>query len=160
MTRRTVSVPAEIDHPVDWPTAPCTADPDLFFTSTDVAAVHEAQRICAGCPLLARCARFAQARPHRVTDGVFASVLMPREGAVASQKHKALDRLQTVAATGKPAPLHDFHRFEGTEQELRMEVARLRDEEMSWSEIARTVGVSVFRAQRAYMAGLPGEAVA
>lgn len=154
MTRCAVSVSVSpgVDHPVAWPTAPCTVDPDLFF-SLKHADVHEAQRTCANCPMLARCAAFALASPEAVTDGVFASVRMPTTGALASEREEAINRLREVAATGKPSPLHDFspRRFEGTPAELAERVIDLRDGEgLSWSEIGRQLGCNYATAQRVY----------
>ncbi|WP_082976762.1 WhiB family transcriptional regulator, partial [Nocardia sp. 852002-20019_SCH5090214] len=123
---RTISDSPEVDHPVAWPPVLCTEDPDLFFSSA-AADVHEAQRICADCPMLARCAGFALASPEPVTDGVFASVRMPSAGADASKREEAIDQLRVVAATGKPAPLHDFspRKFEGTAAEFLTQVIEL-----------------------------------
>lgn len=162
MTRRTVSVSPEVDHPVAWPTVPCTEDPDLFFSSA-AADVHEAQGICADCPMLARCAAFALASPESVTDGVFASVRMPTTGALASERKEALDLLGQVARNGRPAPLHDFSRrkFDGTPAELAERVVELRDGEgLSWSEIGRQLGCNYAAAQRVYAEAAATEAVA
>lgn len=159
---RTVSVSPGIDHPVAWPSVACTADPDLFF-SLDRKQVHAAQRMCAQCPMLQRCAAYTLASPQLPTDGVFASVRMPVSGALPEVRAHAIAQLKRVARTGKPAELHDFtpRRFEGTAEELRAAVVKLRDiEGLSWSSIGYQLGCNYLTAQHAYIAATGSEAVA
>ncbi|OBA48019.1 hypothetical protein A5780_33495 [Nocardia sp. 852002-20019_SCH5090214] len=94
---------------------------------------------------------------------MFASVRMPSAGADASKREEAIDQLRVVAATGKPAPLHDFSRrkFDGTPAELAERVVELRDGGgLSWSEIGRQLGCNYATAQRVYAEAAATEAVA
>ncbi|MGW0359260.1 WhiB family transcriptional regulator [Nocardia nova] len=146
--------PAAADHPVGWAPVDCTEDPDLFFSEKH-ADIHGAQRICHACPLLARCARFALAAPKRATDGVFASVLMPACDAAQVDREKALEQLRLVAASGEPAPLHDFShfKFDGTREELQRQVVKLRDAQgMSWTDIGRALNCHYITALNIYRA--------
>jgi transcription factor WhiB len=145
-----MTVPA-FSNAAEWAGRACASvHPDVFFPDTP-PGVRAAQVICAGCPVLARCA--AASLQAGVTDGVFASVLMP-----ASSRTQARERaeklLARVAATGRPVRVGSSGKKSRDlylDPELQARVASLRDgRRMTWRRITAAVGCTGEVARRAY----------
>lgn len=155
MTTRAVPKAVYRDGPEHWPVrVPCRRSPKLFFNPSQATA-RAAQRICASCPMLTRCAEYARAVPQRATDGVFASVLMPPWGErYDADREAALAELERVAATGVAAAPAEGRRVRTSQwdQADRLEtVLRLRDVEgRTWRQIADRLECSEANVRRIY----------
>lgn len=153
-----ISIPAFADV-ASWSRRACKrVAPDVFFPETSVG-VRAAQEICAGCPVLAQCA--AASLAAGVTDGVFASVLMPAASRTQARE-RAEKLLARVAATGLPERTGSCGRKSRglyLDPDLQQRVVSLRDgRRMTWGRIALALGCSHDVARRAY--DLHTEAVA
>nr|WP_246462145.1 WhiB family transcriptional regulator [Nocardia transvalensis] len=77
---------------------------NVFFPRrSDVKALAYAQDICEGCPLLRECAAYAAplARSGALTEGLIATVLLPRYGDGQAARDAVAAELERVAATGR-----------------------------------------------------------
>lgn len=77
---------------------------DAFFVhGSKRSLVRRAQAICAGCPVLAECAAWAepQVRHRLLTDCVVAGVLLPTVDGSKQRREAAADQLAEIAAGGR-----------------------------------------------------------
>ncbi|MBF6358321.1 WhiB family transcriptional regulator [Nocardia higoensis] len=91
--------------PASRPERSCAGIPqDAFFPSgLRQSQVRAAQAICAGCPVLADCAAWAQSlvRDRLLTDCVVAAVQVPTVDGSKARREAAADRLARIAAGGQ-----------------------------------------------------------
>ncbi|WP_433635639.1 WhiB family transcriptional regulator [Nocardia sp. CA-120079] len=84
------------DAPEAWEDRLCVGFPtSVFFPDHNQADAALAVSVCEACPVLARCAKWAQSAG--LTDCIVAGVHMPTYGP--SHDH-AIEQLRVVAATG------------------------------------------------------------
>ena len=84
---------------------PSTAvDPEFWFEQINR---RDAKKICANCPVLTKCAKFAL--DMRVTDGVFAGVALPgrRHARTLRERRQQLQELVDASADHHVAQAHD-----------------------------------------------------
>ncbi|MBF6358268.1 WhiB family transcriptional regulator [Nocardia higoensis] len=90
--------------PASRPERSCAGIPqDAFFVSgLRQSQVRAAQAVCAGCPVLAECAAWAESlvRARLLTDCVVAGVLVPTVDGSKARRHAAADKLAEIAAGG------------------------------------------------------------
>lgn len=141
------------NHTDMWAEVVCAdpnIDPDLFFPDRWDDA-HDAQVVCADCPLLAQCARKALENP--ISGGVVASVPMPPQYADKAVKQAARRKLRRIAAGGAPLldpPLAEQRATIWRDADFQIRVFELRVESgLLWSEVAEELGVGVDTARRA-----------
>ncbi|MGV9408318.1 WhiB family transcriptional regulator [Nocardia sp. NPDC003693] len=132
-------------------------DPDLFF-SDDIEDLIEAQELCAHCPMLAACAGWA--RTQKLTDGVFATVVMPTAGSAPARFSAARRELARIAAGGKPKKDEPRKVVPAAwrNEQVQAEVHELRAEGLGFDLIAARLHLSSSTARRAHAAYLVGGA--
>lgn len=95
---------SDIFDPASMPGRSCAGIPqDAFFVSgLQRGQVKAVQAVCAGCPVLAACAGWAQplVRDRLLTDCVVAGVAVPGLYSGKKRREAAADRLAAVAAGG------------------------------------------------------------
>lgn len=105
----------------DTATAPACrgADTNLFFPEQGQDPT-EAKRICRGCPLLARCRRWALAQPVIDLHGVWGGLSL----------HERMDiKRERIQRRGRRGP-GDYHDV----------IVRMRDQNATWAAIAKAIG--------------------
>ncbi|QLY33995.1 WhiB family transcriptional regulator [Nocardia huaxiensis] len=141
---------------VVWTEKACaTVYPDTFFPSS-LRGVHAAQRICAGCPVLAECAELALRTD--LVECVVASVWIPNPHNRPEIADIARRQLADVAASGEPAapvskergPQDRTQRW--NDPDFQSRVNALLDARMTWERIAVRLDCSVETARNAYKA--------
>jgi hypothetical protein len=141
-----------LDGPWFWPARACRDEDTEVFFPTTTAGVRRAQAICASCPVLQRCAQWAQRVDF--TEGVAASVLVPSTSASAARQEHAAQLLARVAA-GEAAVRVGERKAHGAwrDPELQRAVFELRSQgRMPWRRVAARLGCSASAASAAYKA--------
>lgn len=136
----------------DWSCT--TLDPELFFPEHDnVDAVRAAQRVCANCPMLLRCAELAVV--SRITDGVVAGVLMPKATESVATKLTARRKLRRIANGGRVQLQRSTSQW--GDPDLQKQVHSLRADGMSWERLEARLNISGETARRAFDAYNPAD---
>ncbi|WP_280393442.1 WhiB family transcriptional regulator [Nocardia wallacei] len=91
--------------PASWADRSCRGiDQDTFFPKrANGAAIVFARDLCQGCPRLRECATYAAplARDGALTEGLIATVLLPRYGDGQDTRDEIADALTAIAEHGQ-----------------------------------------------------------